>query len=271
MGDNMKKIRLYYFSGTGMTKYVMDCLVEKINQYNIAVDSIRIEDAMGQPTNFSDYYGLMIAYPTHSLNAPKIVANFVKKLPKSSGTNIFIVYTCSADDPVNYASSNLLIKRLSKKGYNVRYNRLVEMPSNFVNRYTDKEVVQTLVAADSTIASIAKDIAESKTHIVQPRFGTSVLSFLARIEWMGAPIIGRFFYAQKDCVRCLKCIKSCPKKNIVMKRERVRFKWSCGICMRCVYRCQKSAIGVKWPFRFIRFDRWYDSEVFKRDYKNLKP
>lgn len=248
-----------------MTKYVMGCLADEIKKHNISVDSHRIEEAMGQSIDLSDYCGLVIAYPVHSLNPPKIVADFVKKLPRSSGTNVFIVYTCSADAPVNYACSNLLIKRLSRKGYKVSYDKLVEMPSNFAHRYTDKQATQALVAANSTTALIAKDIAASKTHFMQPSFGTKVLSFLARIEWIGAPIIGKFFYAKKDCVHCLKCVKNCPEKNIAMKRERVGFKFSCGICMRCVYQCEKNAIHIRWPFKFIRFDKWYDNGIFKRD------
>jgi len=265
VGEDMKKICLYYFSGTGMTKYVMDCLADEIKKHNISVDSHRIEEAMGQPIDLSDYCGLMIAYPTHSLNPPKIVADFVKKLPRSSGMNVFIVYTCSADAPVNYACSNLLIKRLSRKGYKVSYDKLVEMPSNFAHRYTDKQATQALVAANSTTALIANDIAASKTHFMQPGFGTKVLSFLARIEWIGAPIIGKFFYVKKDCVHCLKCVKNCPEKNIAIKRERIGFKFSCGICMRCVYQCEKNAIHIRWPFKFIRFDKWYDRGIFKRD------
>jgi len=259
----MKKICLYYFSGTGMTKYVVDRLIGEIEKYRILVDCFKIEESNGQDALLSEYDALMIAYPTHSLNAPKIVVDFAKQLPKSNNMNTFIVHTSGVDSVVNYGSSDLLIKKLSKRGYRVRYNRLVEMPSNFANKDSEKQVIKTLAKANDSIVLIAKDIAELQSHFVKRSFGLRILTSLARAEWLGAPIIGKFFYVKSDCVRCKKCIDHCPNKNIVMNKKFIGFKSSCGICMRCVYQCPKNAISIHQPFKFICFDKWYDSEMFK--------
>ena len=259
----MKKMCLYYFSGTGMTKYVVDKLVKGIEKHHISVDCFGIEKVGKQDIALSEYDALIIAYPTHSLNAPKIVANFAKRLPKTDNMNTFIIHTCSLESAANRGSSNLLIKRLSNKGYLVLYNKLVEMPSNFVNKDTEKQVIRTLANANDSVALIAKDIVESKTHLTEGSLRSKILTFFARIEWLGAPIIGKFFYSKGGCTRCGKCAGNCPKKNIVVNKKSVGFKFSCGICMRCVYQCPKNAIGVRWPFRFVRFDEWYDSSMFK--------
>jgi len=261
----MKKVCLYYFSGTGMTKHVVERLADEIKSRHVSVDCFKIEAVNGRNVALSDYDALIIAYPTHSLNAPKIVADFVKQLPKSnSGTNTFIIHTCSADDAVNYGSSDLLIKRLSKKGYCICYNRLIEMPSNFANKHSEQQAIKTLAAANDSVARIAEDIIALKPYPSKERhLGLRALTWLARIEWFGAPIIGKFFYAKDGCDCCGKCVDNCPKKNIVMKKGAVGFKWSCGICMRCIYQCPKNIISVRKPFKFIRFDKWYDSEIFR--------
>ncbi|MCL2372786.1 MAG: EFR1 family ferrodoxin [Defluviitaleaceae bacterium] len=258
----MKKICLYYFSGTGMTKYVVDRLVGEIESHNIFVDCFAIDTTV-RPEAMPGYDALIIAYPTHSLNAPRVVASFIARLPKVNGMNTFIVHTCSLARDENLGSSNLIIKRLGKKGYRVLYNKMVEMPSNFVNQDTEKQVIRALANANDAAALIAKDIIELKSHLPERSFGSKIFTGLARIEWLGAIIIGKFFYSKKSCTRCRKCADNCPNKNIVVKKKSIGFKLSCGICMRCMYQCPNNAIDVRRPFKFIRFDKWYDSDMFK--------
>jgi len=257
----MKKVCLCYFSGTGMTKYVVNRIIYEIKKHNVSVDIFKIEEVNGQNIDMPQYDGLIIAYPTHSLNAPKIVINFAKKLPKASGVSTFVINTCSVESNSNYGSSQLLNKKLSKRGYQVLYNKLVEMPSNFASKDTEKQVITTLARADVLAVGIAKDIINLEHHFIKRSFGAKVLTTLARIEWLGAPIIGKFFYTKDDCTHCEKCVNNCPNKNITVNKKSIKFKLSCGLCMRCVYQCPESAIHIRKPFKFIRFDKWYDNNI----------
>lgn len=259
----MKKICLYYFSGTGMTNYIIDRLSSEFKKHHIFVDCFKIEEVDAHHATLSEYDALGIAYPTHSLNAPKLVIDFAKKLPQSEGMNTFIIYTCSANSPANYASSSLLIKKLSKRGYRVFYDKLIEMPSNFAHKLGQQAVLRTLDKANKDIPHIADEIVELKAHFMENGTRSKILTSLARAEWIGAPIMGKFFAATSDCTRCGKCVEQCPTKNIVMKKKSVGFKWRCGLCMRCVYQCPEHAIKVRQPFKFISLDSWYDSELFK--------
>ncbi|MCL2353800.1 MAG: EFR1 family ferrodoxin [Defluviitaleaceae bacterium] len=257
----MKKVCLCYFSGTGMTKYVVNRLVSEIEKHNVSVDIFKIEETDGQGIDMTQYDGLIMAYPTHSLNAPKIVINFAKRLPKASGVNTFVINTCSVESNSTHGSSQLLNKKLNKRGYKVLYNKLVEMPSNFASKDTEKQVITTLAKADALAVVMAKDIINLEHHFVERSFGAKTLTALARIEWLGAPIIGKFIYTKASCTRCKKCVNNCPNKNIILNKKSIKFKLSCGLCMRCVYKCPENAIYIRKPFKFIRFDKWYDNDA----------
>ena len=259
----MKKLCLYFFSGTGMTKYVVDKFVNEFEQHSVAVDCFKIEEPRIHKSSLSEYDVLGIAYPVHSFNAPKIVIDFVKQLPKSNGMNTFIIHTAGEKHIINYASSDLLIKKLSKRGYRVFHNKMIEMPSNFIVKYRDERVKNILTKANEDIPHIANDIIELEPYYMRKNLGSKIIAFIGRVEWFGAHIIGKFYNAKNGCVRCGKCINICPNKNIVMNEKSIGFKWRCGLCMRCIYQCPKNAISVYLPFKFIRFDKWYDKKMFK--------
>ena len=259
----MKKLCLYFFSGTGMTKYVVDKFVNEFEQNGAIVDSFRIEEPDAHKNSLSEYDVLGIAYPIHSFNAPKIVIDFVKQLPNSNGMNTFIIHTAGEENMINYASSDLLIKKLNKRGYKVFHNKLIEMPSNFVVKYEDERVKSILNKANEDIPHIANEIMELKHYDMQKTLRSKIITLIGRVEWFGARTLGKIYYADNNCVRCGHCINICPNKNIVMNKNSVCFKWRCGLCMRCIYQCPKNAISIRQPFKFIRFDSWYDERLFK--------
>jgi len=248
-----------------MTKYVADRFIIEFNKRQIAVDCVKIESANICDIDFSEYDVLGIAYPVHSFNAPEIAINFVKQLPKSNGMDTFIIHTAGEDSKINYASSDTLIKKLNKKGYNVFYNKLIEMPSNFIVKYDAAKVNSILDKATKNIPRITHDIMELTPCFMKKNLIAKVLAVIGKAEWFGARLLGKFFYTKSDCTRCGKCADNCPNQNIVMNEKAIDFMWRCGLCMRCAYQCPKNAIGIHQPFRFIRFDKWYDPEMFMRE------
>ena len=51
------------------------------------------------------------------------------------------------------------------------------------------------------------------------------------------------FWANNDCIKCLKCEKICPSKNIKVN-EKVSFGSNCYLCLRCLHQCPKEAIQI---------------------------
>ena len=246
-----------------MTKYVVDGFINEFVQQHISVDCFAIEDIDAGSIDLSMYDAMGIAYPVHSLNAPEIVIRFAKRLPQSNGTRVFIIHSAGEDNKYNYASSDLLIKILNKKGYRVYYNKLFEMPSNFAVKYDTTKVKRILNKVNKDIPHDAEDITRCVPHKMNMSFIAKVFAFIGRVEWPGTRMLGKLFYTKTGCNQCGTCVDNCPNNNIVMSKKSVTFKWRCGLCMRCVYQCSKNVISIRQPFRFICLYQWYDSKLFK--------
>ncbi len=255
----MKNVCVFFFSGTGMTKYAVDQIARVLEGLSVKVDIYPIETTHIQDISLSVYDAVGIAYSVHAFNAPKIVINFAKQLPKAVSTNAFLICTAGEDHPINYASSRLLIRILQKKNYRVFYDKLLSMPSNFAIKFDEPKVEQQLSAVDSAAPQIAQEIASLVPCKQSSSAFTKVMAVIGRAEWFGAVFIGKAFYADQSCNHCGVCAKRCPNRNIVCGK-RTRFRWHCGLCMRCLYLCPQHAIWIHWPFRFIRFDSWYPNE-----------
>ncbi|MDD4311934.1 MAG: hypothetical protein PHW41_05575, partial [Eubacteriales bacterium] len=164
----MKNVCVLQFSGTGMTKYVVEQIAKELECLSITVDVYPIETTPIQSIPFGTYDAVGIAYPVHAFNAPKIVIRYAKTLPVAASTDVFLLSTAGEDHPLNYASSRLLIRMLQKKNYHVFYDRLLNMPSNFAIQYDESKVAQLLSAVDSSTPQIAQEIAS-----LTPRMQTS--------------------------------------------------------------------------------------------------
>ncbi|NMS89611.1 hypothetical protein HGQ85_06690 [Clostridioides difficile] len=260
----MNKLCIFYFSGTGMTEYIINKLKQELESQQFCVECTKIENIKKSKIHLTSYDMVGIAYPVHSFNAPQIVLDFVKTLPNTHSMDTFIIHTAGEDNYVNYASSNLLIKRLDTKGFKVFYNKLFAMPSNFMVKYDDTKTRELIEKADKEIPNIVHNLINRVSYLPNSSTLVKTLSFIARSEWYGSHILGKFFYVKNNCIHCSKCANNCPKHNINVTENKVKFNWSCCLCMRCIYNCPKNAINIHQPFKFIRFDNWYDSNIFTK-------
>ena len=255
----MKRICVFLFSGTKMTKYVIDKIKLELEKLEAQVDIYPIEETKNQSVDFNIYDMMGIAYPVHAFNAPKIVIDFAGQLPKALTSNVFLISTAGEDHPVNYASSRLLMKILQKKSYSVFYDKQLYMPSNFVVKFDEPKVEQLIANVNAEVPQIAHDIVNLNFYMRDICFLQKITALIGRAEWFGAICIGKLFYADKKCSHCEVCVRSCPNDNIE-NRKHIRFKWHCGLCMRCLYICPQHAIKVHRPFKFISFNEWYKNE-----------
>lgn len=256
----MKKVCLYYFSGTGMTEYVVSKIVAAFKNQAIEIHCLKIEATNPSEVSLKAYDQIGFAYPVHAFNAPKLVIKFIDQLPQGKQKQTFILSTAGEDTLINDGSSRHLIKKLTKKGYHVFYDKQFSMPSNFSIKHTDDEVQKRLAKVAQQAHTVANHIHLEKNHLKKMDFMAKAFAVIGRAEWFGAPFMGKFFYANDTCTQCGICIKRCPNKNIEMKKKGIGFKWHCGLCLRCIYKCPNEAISIHHPFKFIVLDSWYDFE-----------
>ena len=87
----MKNVCFFQFSGTGMTKHVVGKMRFEFEKQQVHVDIFDIENIKAQSISFSHYDAVGIAYPVHSFNAPKIVIDFARRLPKAESIDTFVI------------------------------------------------------------------------------------------------------------------------------------------------------------------------------------
>ena len=270
----MKKVGIFLFSGTGMTKYLTDKIKCEFEKQQIEVDVYNIEDVVGdvklENISFDSYNAIGITNPVHSLNTPKIVIDFVKKLPQVNGIRTFVINTVGDYNPINFASSNLLIKILGQKAFKVFYFKQFAMPSNWIIKYDEKQVNELLEAVNKEIPQTVYEIINHVNYQEKISFLAKILTFIGRIEWLGAKSMGIFYYTDKGCDFCMTCVQNCPNNNIIAKEKKIRFKLHCGFCMRCIYLCPRNAIKIHQPFKFFSFEKWYENKEIPVMRKNRK-
>lgn len=255
----MKRLCIFLFSGTGMTKYVVEKIRTELEGLQVQADIYPIEKTQPGSIPLDSYDAMSVAYPVHAFNAPQIVVDFVKQLPQENSLNTFIISTAGADSMLNSASSKLLIRILNQMDYSVLYDKQLVMPSNFVVKYDESQVIQLVSAVNEEIPRVARDILNLTRYERKTSLRSNFMTWIGRIEWLGARFAGKLFYADKNCSHCGICAANCPNGNIASGKG-IRFSWHCGLCMRCLYLCPRHAVKVHRPFKFISFDEWYKNE-----------
>lgn len=148
----MKSVGLYYFSGTGNTALVANTVKETFIQLGYTVELVRIEDVMKKdlPLDLSRHEFVGIGSQVIGYGTPNLVLDFIHKLTPGRGQKVFIFRTAGGVAPINYNASKVMIRRLSRKGYDVGYEWLFSVSSNWIVRF-ETAVIQQLVAATQAV------------------------------------------------------------------------------------------------------------------------
>lgn len=256
----MKTAAIYYFSGTTNTELVGKMIKEEFSKSGIATDFIRIEDILKHGRRVETYkYDLIgIGCQVIGYGVPKIVNDFVKLLPKQVEKKTFIFRTAGGVALQNYNASKALMRSLGRKGYNVFYERLFAVNSNWIVKYDDATVQQLFEATKRKAAIMCEEVisgAERKYKTC--RLQQIKMWFIRKISSVGLRLVVKDLKVENTCSHCGICVKNCPSGNICEKGGKIKFKLSCSTCLRCVYSCPKSAIKFK-HLKFIPIPGGYD-------------
>ena len=240
------KINLYYFSGSGNTKWVADRLKENFDFYGSSVELLNIEGI--EKVNVNDCDTIIIGTPIHAEVAPKVVMDFVNKLPEDgAGMECILYATLGAKSA---AALDIIRKILLEKGYTVVSQSFISMPNNYhfgVGLEPSSEKVNGMLeVAQGKTKGIVEDYLKKNRKI------NSV--FILRI-WLGKimgkgfmkflPKISKGLTATEECNKCGLCLRNCPKGNITFENGHAVFHSQCVMCTRCIHICPSNAIRYK--------------------------
>lgn len=242
---------IFYLSGTGNTKWVAESLARKLGEP--LVDIAKEFDGEMKYT-VADGEKVGFCFPVHGWRPPKLLLDFLHEM-KIEGmhekkTYCFIV--CTAGDTVGEALS-ILEEELRKNSIILHSCWDVRMPNTYVGLPfmdvdSEKLAEKKVKEAQARVAYIGKMISREETgcHMLYegkwPKTNSRVLgACFKKLLVTDKP----FRVDAKKCIKCGKCVASCPVGNIAGGAGELpswKHNGRCMTCFACYHSCPQHAI-----------------------------
>ncbi len=252
----MRTIGLFYFSGTQSSYYVAKFLKADLMKKGYQVQMYKLEKVVNGTLEMDAKRFDMIGFvlPIYGFGTPRIVFDFIEMLPRNQ-SKVFIIRTGCTNTWINQSASLGMIHQLRKKWYDVFYDRIVIVSSNWLLDL-EEDVTRRLyeVTRDKKVPHIAYQIDKGIRRRHSRNFLRDVLVNIIYFfeDRFGAKMFGKSLYANKKCIDCRLCEKRCPVGNIDFETGKFRAGWNCLWCMKCVYSCPENAIHSR-GLDFVQF------------------
>lgn len=283
----MTKAIIYVFSGTGNTLKACELYKQEFEKHNVDTLLYCIKGGFKDIPNPNDFDYVGFAYPVHGFNAPKILLDFAKALPKSSqrGKLYFIVKTSGEPLKINNVSSIKLTSILRKKGYSLMSEYHYVMPYNMIFRHTEAMAYRMMSTVEALAPIEAREVLHKEPHLLKSIPFGRFISWIVRIEQPAMKVNGRFFKVdKKKCIGCGMCERNCPVGNIhIDEKGKFHFGGDCLMCTRCSFNCPTDAFNIallngwrvngKYAFKLPEKDEknkheWYCKRAYIRYFDN---
>jgi ferredoxin len=248
---------IFYFSGTGNTEFIAELIKDKMTKYR--TDLYRIEDLLNHAVeaDMANYEIIGIGFPSYGFNAPKIAVDFIKNMRSVNDKKCFLFLTCAGPCYLNNVAFFGVKPVLKRKGFKIIYEKTICMPANILLRYDDEMIKRIYEAATKRIlimtADISNNIEKVRNDCFVPYLFRWILILMERLAVLTVPLD---FHVGKECDKCMKCVQECPRRNIRLNKDRIKYGLNCEACYRCVYGCPRKAIK----------GRLYDPAILKEGY-----
>lgn len=246
---------VFYFSGTGNTKYIAELFANAMKCQVISIEKERkfdIESIIYQNEIIT------FCFPIYGSFPPKIIRDFVGKY-KEGLNNKKLILLCSQAMASGDGARSIL-DELEGIKYEVIYASHFLMPNNICNIPFPVLAKKWYVKkAKSKIQKIANNLNMKKYKCtgfnpISILIGKSQRVIFKKVEkeYVNSLKINN------SCNNCQKCINLCPINNLYFKDGKIKTKKQCMFCYRCINFCPQKAITV-----------WIDKPV-KKQYRGIK-
>lgn len=238
----MKKIYIYYFSGSGNTKVIVDSVSNKLESKEYKVDLFPLEKGFKAPEDKTAK--IIFAFPANSQAVSPLVWSFFKSLPEVKGIKAYILVTLN--ESVHIAAP--ILKLLKKKGYIPKGSCMISMPQCMLELPIDEiKDAERNAKALAKVNGFVDNIVYNKDFFDTEYQGSKFVSFLSRctvLPWFFMRKMFKFEVDTKKCTNCGLCLKQCPVGNIKQEGYPVHGN-KCDFCIRCAANCPNKAVFAK--------------------------
>jgi len=236
----MKNI-LFYFTGTGNSLNIAQDLAERL-------EDCKLINIAGYDNNVNiSAERVGIVFPVYFWGIPRIVEKFLADIKISSDSYIFIVANCGM---LSGIACEQCEKILEKRKIQLSSSFVIKMPENYIvllkakSKKTQEKMFFNESVQIEKISAAVKDKRIVKTKKIYGPYKWAAT--LGHKCWYNK--IDRFDYSfnvNKNCIKCGKCEKICPVKNIALINGTPEWNHHCEQCLACINICPTEAINYK--------------------------
>lgn len=265
--NTYSNIKIAYYSGTGGTEMAAKSFQDHLETEGHICTTEKITD--GRYYSQSDHDLLLLLFPVHAFNAPAAVYKWIDSLDTVNHVSAAVISVSGAGDVCpNTACRISSIKRLTKKGYQVKYERMIVMPSNWVAPAPNPLPYLLIRALPVAVEQISWELLSGVYKKDRPLWIDRIFSMLGKMETSGGHYWGKRIKVREHCTKCGWCAKHCPAGNITMLQGRPTFKEQCHFCLKCIYGCPSKALQPG-TCKFVVIKEGYNlKEIIKKSPQN---
>ncbi len=239
--NTYSNIKIAYYSGTGGTELAAKSFQNCLETEGCVCTIEKI--ASGINPNQSDHDLLLLLFPVHAFNAPEPVYRWIDSLEIENHISAAVISVSGAGEVCpNTACRVSSIKRLTKKGYDVIYEKMIIMPSNFFVKTPSLLSYMLMQVLPKAVKQISSDLQAGVCITGKPLWVDRIFSLMGKLETSGGHHWGKRIKVLDHCTKCGWCAKHCPAGNITMKDEKPAFADRCHFCLKCIYGCPSKAL-----------------------------
>ena len=242
---------IFYFSGTGNTRWVAEQIAEALNETLLYVPELMRDERFAFELKAGESIGF--CFPTHGWQPPRIMRNFIARLTVNSQqttVNSYCWALTTCGDNMGEAMT-ILNKDLAQKNLKAETLFSVIMPESYVCMpfmYTDTKEKETVKIenAKRQLHHIINTLRDRKRGIVELEKGATprLYSYVIGGYFNKRMITDKKFTVDPDkCIGCGKCEKVCPVDNITDTPPVWLHNGKCTCCLACYHYCPVHAIN----------------------------
>ena len=241
---------IFYFSGTGNTRWVARQLAEATGEqlYNMAEELLSTDTPSYE---LQEHERIGFCFPTHGWQPPRIVRKFIRSLKFRNTTAEHYCYAVTTCGDSTGDTMTILNKELKAKGMKAVSVFSVLMPESYVClplMYTDTPAreQEKIAAARQQLKHICQSVTERRENITELTTGATprLYSYVIGAYFNRYMINDRKFTVDTDvCTQCGRCQQVCPVGNIQGTPPFWQHNDSCTMCLACYHHCPVHAIN----------------------------